>query len=375
MKIIADDKIPFLKGVLEPFADIVYKPGHTIEKDDLLDADALIVRTRTQCNSNLLEGTGVKFVATATIGYDHIDTDYCKKNNIYWANAPGCNAGSVMQWFMAALLQYAYQNKIDLTTRCLGVIGVGNVGSKIVSFAENTGMRVLLNDPPKADLTGSCGFLNLETIMRESDIISFHVPLTPDGKHKTLGMAGENFLQKLTKGTILINSSRGEVVDTQALKNTLINNRLSAALIDVWENEPAIDLELLKMCSVATPHIAGYSLDGKAKGTAMSVSALSRYFGLPLIDWYPDEIPTREIMEITIDARKRSYQSVLTEAVLHTYDIISDDSALRLNPAGFEDQRGNYPVRREFNAWIINLKNDSRNYKQRLRQMGFTVLG
>lgn len=373
MKIVADYKIPFLNGVFEPFADVVYLPGNKITKSDLIDADALITRTRTKCNHELLERTKVKFIATATIGFDHIDTEYCKKNNIAWANAPGCNSGSVQQWLMAALLYYAKENGIDLTTRTLGVIGIGNVGSKIVKFAENIGMRVILNDPPKAEMEGTCGYLSMDSILRESDIVTFHVPLNRSGKCPTFHMVNEGLLGRLMPGSIFINSSRGEVVDTQALNYAIDSGKLAGALLDVWENEPEIDSKILGLASIATPHIAGYSLDGKANGTAMSVSALSKFFNLPLTDWFPDELPSREIMQYTIDAKKKSYQSVLTEAVLRTYDIMADDKALRFNLSEFENLRGNYPIRREFMAWTIKLDNDNRNYKTRLENLGFKI--
>ena len=376
MKIIADDKIPFLKGVLEPFCDIDYLPGNKIQNSDLVDVDGLIIRTRTHCNEELLAGTKVKFIATATIGFDHIDESYCAKQNIKWTNAPGCNSGSVQQWFMASLLFYAQQNKIDLTTRSLGIIGVGNVGSKILDFAENLGMRVLLNDPPKSDLEGLCGFISLESILRESDIITCHVPLSYENPYSTFHLANEVFFKKIMNGSIFVNSSRGEVVDTGALNETIDSGKFEGVILDVWENEPQIDLNLLNKVEIATPHIAGYSVDGKANGTAMSVNALSKVFNMPLDDWYPDDIPTaNDKMSIEIDAKKKSYQAVLTEAILGTYDILSDDKSLRSYPSKFENLRGSYPIRREPKAWQIKLQNDHRNFNQRLENLGFSVMG
>jgi erythronate-4-phosphate dehydrogenase len=373
MKIVADNKIPFLKGVLEPFCDVLYLDGDKISNSDLADVNALIIRTRTKCNEKLLAGTKVKFIATATIGYDHIDTEYCRKNDIGWTNAPGCNSGSVMQWFMAALLYYAKQNSIDLTKRSLGIIGVGNVGSKILKFAENIGVKVFLNDPPKVEKVGICGYLSLETILRESDIITFHVPLELSGKYPTYRMADEKFFKKIQSGTIIINSSRGEVIEENELNQTIQSGTISTALMDVWNNEPGISKLTHQNAFIATPHIAGYSADGKANGTAMSVSALSKFFGLPLEDWYPDEIPAFENMEISVDARKKSYQNVLTEIVLRTYDIAADDKKLRENLPDFEELRGKYPLRREFGAWTVNLQNDTRNFKLRLEELGFKL--
>lgn len=218
MKVVADNKIPFLKGVLEPFADVVYKEGHLITNSDLKDAQALITRTRTRCNEELLAGTEIKFIATATIGYDHIDTDYCNKNGITWTNAPGCNSGSVYQYIASVLCTLAEKYSLNFPDISLGVIGVGNVGRKIVRLGELMGAQVYLNDPPRQRELGTCGFISLEGIIRESNIITLHVPLTMEGPDKTYHMVDEAFLKKLSPETILINSSRGEVVDNNALK-------------------------------------------------------------------------------------------------------------------------------------------------------------
>lgn len=374
MKIVADDKIPFLKGVFEPFADVLYLPGEAIDKGQLVDADALIIRTRTRCNEQLLKGTKVKFIATATIGYDHIDTAWCKANGIEWTNAPGCNSGSVYQYMASVLLTLAASHNFSLSNRTLGVIGVGNVGKKIVRLAEHLGIQVLLNDPPRARKEGMCGFISLDGILRDCDIITFHVPLIMDGEDKTYHLIDEKFLCKVNKGTILINSSRGEVVDTVALKNHLINPiRLAGAVLDVWENEPNIDSEVLSSVDIATPHIAGYSADGKVNGTAMSVQAISRFFNLPLKMWVPEEIPSPEHPEIIIECSGRSVQDILTEAVLFTYNVMDDNNRLRQSVATFEKQRGNYPLRREFRAFTVKLINPHSGVDQKIKNLGFQL--
>ena len=373
MKIIADNKIPYLEGVFEPFCDISYVAGNEIDKDYLKDADVLITRTRTNCNQELLEDSKVKFIATATIGYDHIDTDYCEQNGILWTNAPGCNSGSVQQWFMSALLHYAKLNSIDLTKRVLGIIGVGNVGSKILRFADSLGMRVLINDPPKSRKEGACGYNNLDTLLAECDIVTFHVPLNLEGVDKTYHMANEDFFSKLNDGCLLFNSSRGEVINEKALNNYIKSGKNGGVILDVWEQEPQINKELLNLTTLATPHIAGYSADGKANGTKMSVQAVSRYLNLPLEDWSPDKIPVPENTKLLIDAKKKSRQAVLTEAILQTYSILSDDLELRGDVSSFEKLRGNYPLRREPKAYTIDLYNDNRNYKVVLERLGFQV--
>jgi erythronate-4-phosphate dehydrogenase len=374
MKIVADDKIPFLKGVLEPFADVIYIPGQDITREHLIDADALLTRTRTKCNENLLKDTNVKFIATATIGYDHIDTDWCKKNDIYWTNAPGCNSGSVNQYIASTLVTLAKKYNFELADKSLGVIGVGNVGKKVVRMGEHLGMRVLLNDPPRSRAEGVCGYISLEGILRECDIITCHVPLNMDGPDKTFHLIDERLLVKINPGTIIINSSRGEVVDNNALKRTLqAKNKLKAAVLDVWENEPDLDTELLNLIDIATPHIAGYSADGKVNGTAMSVQALSRFFNLPLKLWVPNEIPAPDNTHIIIDCKDKSAQEVLTEAILFTYNIMEDDERLRNSISTFEKQRGNYPLRREFRTFCVQLINSHSELDQKIKNLGFQL--
>ncbi len=373
MKVIVDNKIPFIKGILEPFFDVEYLPGSEISNKHIIDADALIIRTRTHCNKALLEGSGVKFIATATIGFDHIDAGYCDQKGITWTNAPGCNSGSVQQWFMAALLYYAKENKIDLTKRTLGIIGLGNVGTKILRFADNLGLRVLINDPPKVRREGACGYNNIDSLQKECDILTFHVPLNMQGEDKTFHMVNEEFLRKVNRNCLLINSSRGEVINEVEFLDFLNKETLEGLILDVWENEPAINKNLLDKAVIVTPHIAGYSADGKANGTAMSVQALSKFFKLPLDNWYPDEIPEVENQFFVLDARKKSRQNLIEEAIFHTYDIMRDNNALRNFSKEFENLRGNYPLRREPKAFTIKLINDNRNYKIALERLGFKV--
>jgi erythronate-4-phosphate dehydrogenase len=373
MKVVADYKIPFLQGVLEPYADIVYYPGNEINNAVVKDADALIIRTRTICNSELLQGTSVKFIASATIGFDHIDRDYCDSNCIFWTNAPGCNSGSVMQYTASAILTWARENQINLEERVIGVIGVGNVGKKVVRMAENLGMQVLLNDPPRERLEGSCEFISLKGILREADIISLHVPLITEGDDKTYHMVNDDFLSKMNRGTLLINSSRGEVIDTQSLKRNLSKGSPEKVILDVWENEPRIDSELLKMSYLASPHIAGYSSDGKANGTTMAVRAFSRYFDLGIDDWETDTIPSPRFPVIACDGRNRSFQEIVTDLVLKTYSISEDSEKLKNAPALFEHFRGEYPIRREFFAYQLQTENIPADYLKRLSRLGFKI--
>jgi erythronate-4-phosphate dehydrogenase len=373
MKIVADDKIPYLKGVLEPFAQVSYLPGGKIGQSDVRDADALITRTRTRCSADLLEGSPVRFIASATIGFDHIDTEYCRQHQITWTNAAGCNAGSVNQWVAAALATLARRFQFTLEGKTLGIVGVGHVGSRVESLAQAIGMRLLCNDPPRMRAEGAAGFVSLEQVLAEADIITLHVPLSSDGPDRTLRLVDRDRIARMKTGAILLNSSRGGVVDSLALKEALGSGRLRVAL-DVWENEPEIDVALLNRVTLATPHIAGYSADGKANGTAMSVQAISRFFGLGLDTWYPASLPEPQRPILEIDGRRKNREEVLLDAVQATYDIAADDARLRKSVETFEAQRGNYPVRREFLAHQVRAANASDSTTTALTSLGFQLL-
>ena len=376
MKVVCDSHIPFLKGALEPYCDVVYASGQDIGPDLVRDADALIVRTRTRCDSKLLEGSKVRFIATATIGYDHIDTAWCEANGIKWTNAPGCNSWSVQQYIGSLLVTLSRHMLFSFKNKTIGIVGVGNVGSKVARLAALLGFRVLLCDPPRARKEGTNAFVTLDEIIERSDIITLHVPLVLDGDDATFHMFDASRLSKMNQSQILINTSRGEVVDCTALKNALTQNRILAASLDVWENEPQIDPELLAMLFTGTPHIAGYSVDGKATGTTMSVQALGRFFDLPCRNWEVSEVPESvQSSEFTVDAAGETPQEVLADAIFHTYDIKNDDAALRADIASFEHQRSNYPVRREFPAFSVKILNDdSGRSTVFLREAGFNII-
>jgi erythronate-4-phosphate dehydrogenase len=373
MKIIIDDKIPYIRGAFEDVAEVIYLPGSKTTAEIVRDADAIVTRTRTICNEKLLAGSSVKFIATATIGYDHIDTDYCDAAGIKWTNAPGCNSKSVEQYIASTLMVLAETKKLQLKDLCIGIVGVGNVGSKVAKICEIFGMKVLLNDPPRERAEGPEKFVSLETVKNEADIISLHVPLNTKGEDATFHMGDESFFSALKKKPVLINSCRGEVIKTDAVKKALKTKQISAFVCDCWENEPDLDLELLGMTEIATPHIAGYSKDGKAKGTSMSVQAISDFFGLGLNNWQPSgvELPTNPIIEI--DGEGMSEQEIFSKAILHTYDIRHDDKLLRLSPEHFEQQRGDYPTRREFPAFTIRTQRVEEKTLEKLKQIGFNT--
>lgn len=346
MKIIIDDKIPYIQEAIKKIAEeVVYIPGKDFTPELIHDADALIIRTRTHCNRELLEGSRVKFIATATIGFDHIDTEYCRAAGITWTNAPGCNSASVAQYIESVLSLLKLTEGKNLGEMCIGIVGIGNVGSKIIKIAKARGMRILLNDLPREEKEGSAEFCSLEQIAQECDIITFHVPLYRDGKYKTYHLADDSFFRTLKRKPIIINTSRGEVIETKALLKALQTGVISEAIIDVWENEPNINIELLNKIKIGTPHIAGYSADGKANATRMSLDALCLYFGLKATYTISPMEPVNAFIQT----------ATLEEALLKTYDPREDSNRLKSHPEQFEQLRGNYPLRREKEAYTIEI--------------------
>ena len=344
MKIIIDNKIPFIKEAVQRIADeVACVPGKDFTPELVRDADALIVRTRTHCNRDLLEGSRVKFIATATIGFDHIDTEYCKQAGIEWTNAPGCNSASVAQYIQSSLLVWKSCRNKKLNELTIGIIGVGNVGSKVAKVAQDFGMRVLLNDLPREEKEGAERFSSLEKIAEECDIITFHVPLYKEGKYKTFHLADEVFFQSLKRKPVIINTSRGEVIQTDALLKALNSQMISDAIIDVWEHEPEINRDLLEKTFIGTPHIAGYSADGKANATRMSLDSLCQHFDIQADYRIVPPEPENPMITATTE----------TEAYLQMYDPRRDSEALKQHPELFEKLRGDYPLRREKTAFRV----------------------
>ncbi len=340
MKIVADKDIPFLEGVLEPYGEVVYIKGFDIKKEDLLDADVLMTRTRTRCDESLLEGTPVKLITTATIGMDHIDLEYCSRKGIQVTNASGCNAGGVMQYVFSALYGVAARKGIKIDGCTIGIVGVGNVGRKIEAMAEYLGFKVLRCDPPRAQREGSEGFCTLEHLLAESDVVTLHVPLD----QYTRGMANADFFTLMKPGSIFINAARGEVLVDEAL--IAAAPKLGAVVIDTWNNEPEVNEELIDVADIATPHIAGYSYQGKLNGTSLAVKAVARFFGIEeLKDFYPmDELSDHE--PVFLDLKGKN-QGEITAVLQYNYPIFTDDFRFRMEPEKFEKLRSEYKYRRE----------------------------
>jgi len=361
MKLVADSHIPYLKGVFEPFFDVEYLPGHLISQEVVKDADVLIIRTRTTCNHGLLHGSRVKFIASATIGYDHIDTLYCESNGIKWVTAPGCNAAAVQQWVASALVRWISSKNLNPKTLTIGIVGIGNVGSKVVTLGNALGMNVICCDPPRAEKEKITTFVDFHELLKVSDIITFHVPLTRVGKYPTYHILSEKNLALCKPTAYLLNSSRGGVIDETALIHFLKQNPKADVAIDVWEYEPQLNMELAGLSLVATPHIAGYSLEGKIMATKMVVDAVSRYFNLGITPWWPMPNPLTEKQVIG------SAENIL-DIIGKTYRIESDD--VRSVTKGFEDYRNTYNYRRDFTGFrVLKVKDDA----EKLSMLGFEL--
>lgn len=327
MHFIVENNIPFIKGLLEPYGEVLYLTNDEITPEAVRDADCLVVRTRTRCDAQLLEGSKVSLIATATIGTDHIDLDYCSSHGIAVANAAGCNAPAVAQYVFASLLTLANR---PLSQYTIGIVGVGNVGKIVERWARQLDMTVLLNDPPRQQAEGGDHWSSLSEIAEKADIITLHTPLDATTRH----LVDEAFLSQLQRAPILINAARGPVVDNAALETALKDGRVHHAVMDCWENEPQISPSLLQAADIATPHIAGYSYEGKCRATRMALDAISRHFGFPHIEM--DQ-------EVALGAAP----SVNANAILHSYDPLVDTRVLKCCPSEFETQRNTYNLRRE----------------------------
>ena len=330
MRVLIDSAIPFIEGILEPFFEVQYLDGNAFTKEVVKDADALIVRTRTRCNRALLEGSKVQFIATATIGFDHIDLDYCRAYNIVVSTSAGCNARGVLQWISAALALLAEHENFAPEERTIGIVGVGNVGKLVKEYAEAWGFRTICSDPPRQE-NERLDFVSLEEVLQKADIITLHTPLNASTKH----LIDSKNIALIKAGATLINASRGECVATEATKR----NDLTY-ITDVWENEPNIDSEYLSKSLIATPHIAGYSAQGKANATALAVQALAIHFDLPLKNWQPSEIKA-------VEPQRLSW-SEMCNTITGYCDLEAESRTLRNNPNLFEQIRNNYRYREEY---------------------------
>ena len=364
MKIVADPNIPFVREAFAALGQVVLMPGRTISPETIRDADVLLVRSVTPVHAGLLGGSHVKFVATATIGTDHVDEGYLARQGIGFASAAGSNANSVAEYVVAALLELAHRGSFRLRDKTLGVVGVGNIGARVVRYAEGLGMRVLQNDPPRQQAEGLSDFVTLDRVLAEADVVTVHVPLLETTRH----MFHHENLQRV----ILLNTARGAVVDNPALLKAIDGDRIPGAVLDVWENEPNISPELLDIVDIGTPHIAGYSLDGKVNGTRLIYEAACKFFGITPT-WHPDPPPPPvPHVELSVSSGEDD-EEMLRRVINRVYDITTDDVALQKNELAFDKLRANYPIRREFFNTELVLRGASDSLRAKFVSLGFKI--
>lgn len=380
MNIVVDENIPFGEEAFSNLGTVKVLPGREIHWKDLQDTTALIVRSVTPVDKDLLNGTGIKFVGTATAGVDHIDQAYLTQQHIGFADAAGSNANSVAEYVLTALAIIAQKFNITLKGKSLGIIGVGRIGRLVAKNAKVLGMEVILNDPPLARETQEACYRPLNEAL-QADFVTLHVPLIKEGADKTVQLIGEKQLAAMASSSVLINAARGEVVDNLALLNALHNQCLRGAVLDVWENEPSINWELADRVTIATPHIAGYSFDGKLKGTTMIYQALCQYFGVtPSWEFKEGKTPTSDPGDV-IEAHGHHLEPLLFQLAPRLYDLHRDDARIRslltLPPqersTGFDQLRKNYPIRREFFALPIHLRGTDPAVALDLTNLGFSI--
>lgn len=382
MKIIADQNIPFVKECFSSIGDVTLVSGREIGPEMLNDAEILLVRSITKVNADLLDGSRIKFVATATIGTEHVDQDYLAANNIGFASAPGSNANSVAEYIIAALLALGKKYAFRLEGKSIGIIGVGNVGSIVERKCSALGMKVVLNDPPLQRKTGEAKYRPLDELY-DCDFISMHTPLTQDGPDPTYHLAGEAFFASLKQGAFFLNSARGKVQDEAALKAAMQNGKFGGVVLDVWETEPKVNPWLLRNVDLSTPHIAGYSYDGKVTGMVMIYQAACKYFSLKARKTAADFLPAPEVFEITVtfDKLKEDDEMLIHDIVQQIYTINRDDFNMReilLQPeheqaSWFDGLRKNYPIRREFQNTKVYLPDVNSPLAEKLYGIGFQL--
>lgn len=377
IRVVADENIPAIERALPGEIDLRLLPGREISPATVRGADALLVRSVTRVDASLLQASSVRFVASATAGLDHVDVDWLEREGIRFAWASGSNAESVAQYVAAALLHEARRTSSPLKGRTLGIVGVGQCGSRVERIARALGMAPVLCDPPLARAEDGSRFLDLEYLI-ETDFLTLHVPLTEEGRNPTRGLISRSFIEAMRPDATIINASRGGVLDEAALIEALDDRRVRGAVIDAWIGEPRINRELLTRVSLGTPHIAGYSADGKIRGTAMIARAFASAFDLDMT-WRPeDELPSRSD---DIDLRDRSGLDALAAAVRHVYPIERDSAALtravEMSPgaaaAHFDRLRKDYPPRREFAACLARVDAADEALAAGLSGLGFTV--
>ena len=378
MLIVADENIPLLDAFFAGFGEIRRVPGRAIDRATVEQADVLLVRSVTNVNRALLEGSKVRFVGTCTIGTDHLDLDYFRQAGITWSSAPGCNARGVVDYVLGSLLTLAEIEGADLTQRTYGVVGAGEVGGRLVKVLQGLGWNVLVCDPPRQAAEGG-DYVSLEQIIEQCDVISLHTPLDKQGPQSTWHLFDKNRLNQLKPGAWLINASRGPVVDNAALRQVLLEREDLQAVLDVWEGEPEVDVALAELCVLATPHIAGYSLDGRQRGTAQIYQALCEFLGQPEQVRLNDLLPAPWLSAVTLNADSDPVWA-LAMLCRGVYDPRRDDANFRRSLVGhvseqraaFDALRKHYPLRREIDGLKVRIEGDSPALQQIVAALGAT---
>ena len=368
---VLDSSLPYLEGLVEQVADVRRLPNRDFTPETIRGARALLIRSVVHAGRELLEGSGVEIVATATAGFDHIDADYCAAAGIRWESAPGCNAGGVVQYVLSSLVRWSLERGVSLEGKTIGIVGVGNVGGRLAKRVGALGLRPLLCDPPRAEREGAEGFVSLETIQRESDIITLHVPLTRSGQYATEGMVDEAFLQGCARRPLLINACRGPVSPSAALLKGLELRQISDLIIDCWEGEPVINKPLLERSFIATPHIAGWTADGKWRGSRMALAAVCEVLELPEPRglWDSSVLPQPE--EPVLDLNSLPEGERILRAQLHSADPRSCSRLLQAEPERFAEIRHDYVFPREASAYT--LRGVRPEERAALERLGFRV--
>lgn len=376
MLIVADENIPLLDAFFAGFGEIRRVPGRSIDRVTVEQADVLLVRSVTNVNRALLEGSKVRFVGTCTIGTDHLDLDYFNEAGITWSSAPGCNARGVVDYVLGSLMTLAEIEGVDLRERTYGVIGAGEVGGRLIKVLKGLGWNVKVCDPPRQAAEGG-DYVSLEQIIAQCDVISLHTPLTRSGDGATWHLFDEQRLQQLKPGAWLINAARGPVVDNTALREVLLEREDLQAVLDVWEAEPQVDVALAELCVLATPHIAGYSLDGKQRGTAQIYQAYCEFIGEPAGIQLGDLLPAPWLSEVSLHADSDPAWA-LAMLCRGVYDPRRDDADFRRTLLGsvgeqraaFDLLRKQYPSRREIEGLKVRIEGDSPALRQIVTALG-----
>ncbi len=379
MKIVADENIPCVEQAFSTLGEVTLVAGRELQAGQVRDADILLVRSVTRVDAALLDGSRVRFVGSATIGFDHVDRDYLQSHGIGFSTAPGSNAVSAAEYVVSALLALSGRQQFDLAGKRVGIIGCGNVGSRVRQKLTALGVECLANDPPLQEQGGGQDFVGLEEVL-EADIITLHVPLTRTGRHPTFHLVDADLMARFRPHAILVNTARGAAIDNRALERLLEGRPDLSVVLDVWEGEPAIDMALLEKVVLGTPHIAGYSLDGKMRGTGMIYQAVCEHFGLAQQWQAADHLPASQPLDLAA-LDETDLAACLREAVFHCYDVRNDDRLLRASlamapaerPGYFDRLRREYPVRREFSETPVSLGGSQAALRPVLEGLGFKV--